>query len=176
MTIIQKAKKYAIKKHGAQMYDTHPYVYHLDNVFNLLYSIFPEHTNILASAYLHDLIEDSDETKEKLSLLFNINVANLVHDVTGFGHNRREKQQSIIEKIENNEDSINLKLADRIVNMEYSSINNPKLLQMYIKEIPLYESIFSKGHPELYKKFLSFKNSNEEIKKQTIQRSYKGPI
>ena len=59
---VKRAREFAIKAHGDQMYGDEPYIVHLDEVagilheFGIMETIF---TNAYIVAYLHDTIEDT---------------------------------------------------------------------------------------------------------------------
>lgn len=152
--LINEARAYAIEKHGTQLYGDKPYVYHLDLVFEKLKD-FP--LSFRLAAYLHDVIEDTED-KEKatreIKEKFGEEVYQLVYAVSGVGENRAQRKASMIEKLINHPQAIDLKMADRLVNIEESKKNNDRLYQMYKKEHADYDELFSRGNPELYKMIL----------------------
>ena len=163
--IIEEARDFAIKKHNGQKYGEHDYVYHLDRVFKIAEE-FNLDDRYKVAAYLHDVIEDTKTTKEEIKEKFGVWMSEVVDAVSGFGENRKERKANMIAKIKNFEDSINLKMIDRLANMRECYLNkNEKLLNMYIKEIDDYEEIFSVGNKELFNAIKMFKNSVVENKK-----------
>lgn len=148
---VQKAREYAIKHHGEQMFGEEPYYYHLDMVHAIVvYFGLPEEYEI--AAYLHDLLEDTSIKKEELALEFGEEIAEMVFCVSGFGENRQEKQKDIHDKLQTNIKSVNLKMCDRLANLRTSKLNKPKLFQRYCKEHELFELdlLFCNGDKNLY--------------------------
>lgn len=158
---IQKARKFAIERHGEQKYGEYPYVYHLDMVYEVVVSIALEEDYQMA-AYLHDVLEDTDTSKEELESIFGVRVTELVFAVTGVGENRKEKKASMIKKLEAYPDGINLKMADRLANME-QSLKYPKMFKMYESELNEYKYLFEKGNKNLFEKIKSL-----SLPKQTL--------
>lgn len=92
----------------------------------------------LIAVILHDILEDTEMTYEKLSELFGYDIAYDVFCVTDEkGVNRKEKKLNTYHKIRSSEVAITVKLIDRVCNVEQSSGNEPKdrnYLNMYMKE------------------------------------------
>lgn len=165
--LIKKARDFAIEKHGNQMYGDKPYVFHLDEVFNLSlhYNLPPIYQ---VAAYLHDLLEDQNIAKEEIVNNFGYEVYDLIFSVSGFGETRKDRALDIKNKLEINHNSINLKMIDRIANVKNSILNNQKLLKMYKKEHPEYLEIFSKGDEQIFNDLndlLNFENKKVSISK-----------
>jgi len=146
--LIPRARAFAIVMHADQLYDGFPYVVHLDRVAEIVRAAGGCPWTI-AAAYLHDVLEDTKCTMERLAMLFGIRVAGLVYAVTGRGANRTERQQSILMHLAYMPSARLLKLADRVANVEYSvAKGNAQKLSMYRKEAPLYRDVFASiGHP-----------------------------
>jgi len=138
---IEVAKSFAIKKHGDQKYGTYPYEVHLTNVVNVLLrnNILPtteDTIDLWIGAWLHDVLEDTNATKEELIDIFGVAVFEMVNSLTDgeFG-DRREKKEVMYQKLVLNQNGIIIKLADRIANLEFSIINNnSKKIKLYVDE------------------------------------------
>lgn len=133
--------EFAIKKHGSQKYAGLPYKIHLVNVINVLLrnKIFPdtsEHKILWKAAWLHDVLEDTNTSKEELINIFGLDICEIVWALTdGLGKNRMEKKEHMYNKLIQNQNAIIVKLADRIANVEFSIINNDKdKIDMYCAE------------------------------------------
>lgn len=148
---VEKAREYAIRHHGEQMFGEQPYYYHLDMVHAIVVK-FELGEEYEIAAYLHDLLEDTPITKEELSKEFGNEIADMVFCVSGFGSNRQEKQKDIHIKLQTNVKSVNLKMCDRLANLRTSKLNKPKLFQRYCKEHELFEldALFSQGNKNLF--------------------------
>lgn len=83
--LIAKAKRFADKAHGAQMYGKFPYTYHLGGVASLVATRMkgkPMASTYVAVAWLHDVLEDTDTTFEKLVSEFGTLIAEQVMVLT----------------------------------------------------------------------------------------------
>lgn len=147
---LYNARKFAIEKHNGQLYGIYPYEIHLGNVVSVLmrFSILPtnqENTDILISAWLHDILEDTTVSIEDLEKRFGKKITEIVYSLTdGDGKNREERKDNMYNKLIHNQISIVVKLADRIANVEFCLIqNNKKLYDMYQKEQPKFQQIVS---------------------------------
>ena len=84
MNIREKAKLFAIKAHKGQIRKSDkekPMIIHPINVANIL-SEYGYDDNVVAAAYLHDVIEDTKYTKEDLLKEFNEDIVSLVLGAT----------------------------------------------------------------------------------------------
>jgi HD domain len=123
-TILGKASEFAIKSHGKQLYGRKPYHVHLLDVVGVLRRFYdwdelPQ--EYIDAAWLHDSIEDTGVTATELSRLFGEKVAALVGAVTNlpksFGP-QKARDEMLYANIRNVSGAINVKLADRIANVE----------------------------------------------------------
>lgn len=144
--LVQRAEEFAKLVHRNQSYGELPYCFHLKEVYLTLLDFGVTDENILAASWLHDSIEDTETNYETLLTQFGKEVADLVLAVTNEkGTNRKEILEKTALKIKNNEAALVIKLADRIVNTEFSIDNNEKLYKMYEKEFPRFkELLYSK--------------------------------
>jgi (p)ppGpp synthase/HD superfamily hydrolase len=159
--LVKKAREYAIKAHGDQMYGENPYVYHLDNVYNKVKEFSNDPVNHCV-AFLHDVLEDTDISFEELESEFGLTITKAVNGLSDAkGINRKERKLRTYSKIRTNNVSLQVKLCDRICNMEESMGNSYS--KMYIKEYDSFKSalytypLYSKEWRELdrlYKKMV----------------------
>jgi len=131
------AREFAIKAHGKQMYGEKPYIAHLDAVAEILKRYGD---NAITIGYLHDVLEDTETTKEDIAQEFGIFIAECVALITDeHGENRKERKAKTYKKLATigAEYSIALvvKTADRLANVSscYAE-KNWSLLKMYQKE------------------------------------------
>lgn len=85
MNIIDKALEFAKRKHDGQTrFDGSPYVNHPIRVANLIQKYKDSHEidSLIAAAYLHDTLEDTDTTYYELCREFGILIASLVRELT----------------------------------------------------------------------------------------------
>ena len=154
---LQKARAFAIKKHAGQRYGHKPYAEHLQDVENVLIRFgvrdLPLDTCLvlLSAAWLHDILEDTDTSRDDLESKFWSDVANLVWAVTNEdGCNRAERHVKTYHKIRTHGvNAVTLKLADRIANTEACIETNDSRLRMYRKEFPGFSTaLFKSGECE----------------------------
>lgn len=142
MSLIEQAKAFAIDAHGIQKYaGDKPYSYHLGQVVGVLQRFGVDDEILLAAAWLHDTVEDTDTTAIEIDRSFGMLVGDLVWAVTNEpGKNRKERHQKTYVKITTiGPQAVLLKLADRIANLEQCAAEQrltgqSKLLDMYRKE------------------------------------------
>ena len=135
---IIKAYEFACKAHIAQSYDHFPYSKHLEDVYETVRSfgfseaIF-EDVDMLCSALLHDILEDTATSYSDVKNIFGVTVAETVYCMTDEqGRTRKEKKEKTLPKIRSNPDSIIIKLCDRISNIRHSiEHNNLDKISMY---------------------------------------------
>ncbi len=146
-------RTFAIAAHGDQLYGgLKPYVYHLDQVADLAARYFdcfsmyggdgvlPKH--VYAVAFLHDVLEDTDVTREQLEEKFGGAIARDVWYVTDAeGINRKQRKLHTWYKIRSSRVALYIKLCDRLANtLESAAMDKHSLLGMYQKEFPLFEA------------------------------------
>ncbi len=110
-SILDKAKMFAVEKHGTQRYGILPYTHHLEDVERALRTYGATDDNdsdILQAAWLHDVVEDTDAK-----------IRDIVAAVTSEpGENRKVRNALTYPKIRAaGAVAVRLKLADRIANM-----------------------------------------------------------
>jgi (p)ppGpp synthase/HD superfamily hydrolase len=135
MTLVEKAREFAIRAHGDQKYGDKPYVYHLDAVANLVTEFGPVYQ---AAAYLHDILEDTKVTSDEIRKEFGDDITEAVILLTDEpGRNRKERKAKTNQKLAATDNKVALvvKAADRLANMEESAKDpSSGKLDMYIKE------------------------------------------
>lgn len=116
-SIVEKARNFAIEKHGSQKYGVFPYVYHLDEVYEVLLkftnNLQVETDFLLTAAYLHDILEDTDTTEDDILTWGFSDALRVVKAVTN-----EDSKSETYEKTSKSVYATILKLADRIANVE----------------------------------------------------------
>lgn len=132
--MLSKAREFAIKAHGKQKYGEQPYIVHLEAVVANL-SSYGETAQVIG--YLHDVIEDTDVTYEKVKQVFGPFVADCVAIVTDeLGTNRKERKTKTYEKMSKVSGELELallvKAADRLANVRACLAGGkPHLINVY---------------------------------------------
>jgi (p)ppGpp synthase/HD superfamily hydrolase len=141
MTNYEFAKRFAKIVHHGQKYGTHSYDYHLLQVEMALQRFGFTDEKLKISAWLHDVIEDTKISYDKIKYGFGGEIADIVYSVTNeMGRNRKERYAKTYPKIRDNKDGLIIKLADRIANIEFSKGMNTGFADMYQAEWSAFEA------------------------------------
>lgn len=128
------AQALAVEAHKEQKYGTQPYINHISDVVKRVKTITQD-PEVIAAAWLHDVVEDTEVTIDEIKAKFGPNVAAMVWAVTGVGANRAAKMANAIEKIAQTPGAELVKSADRLSNAQASKDENKmKLYQRYKDE------------------------------------------
>lgn len=156
------ARQFAIMAHGSQKYGTEPYIYHLGEVTTIVTGWCLDHDPLISadllgmlsdSAWLHDILEDTDCSFEFLYREYGKEVATIVWLVTDpTGRNRVERKQTLYEKIKFAWSDFGvtlthyaclIKVADRLSNLRNcKEVKNEDLMEMYKKEHQEFKEVF----------------------------------
>lgn len=116
---VQSARAWAVECHGGQQYAGGPYVNHLDEVQSIVCQETDD-TGARVSAYLHDVVEDTEATVRDVRNRFGRRVAFTVALLTDSpGKNRRERKAATYAALRSASDwrAKVVKLADRLANL-----------------------------------------------------------
>ena len=134
IALIDKAYELAAKAHSKQVrYSGQPYIIHPIAVAQILAQLGMDTASIIV-ALLHDTVEDTDVTVDKIKALFNEEIALLVDGVTKLGKvslSTKEEQQAenvrkMLLAMSQDIRVIIIKLADRIHNMRTLNFMRPQ--------------------------------------------------
>ena len=118
------ALQYAIKAHqGQTRSDGSPYIKHPERVAEFVKKFKQSHNldALIAAAYLHDTIEDTNTTYEDLEKMFGALIASLVKELTSDAQKIKEigKTEYLIAKLSKMSSwALVIKLADRLDNVQ----------------------------------------------------------
>jgi guanosine-3',5'-bis(diphosphate) 3'-pyrophosphohydrolase len=121
--LVQKAAQFAAQKHKGQTRkgrDGSPYIDHPNSVARVLAEVGGvDDPEILAAAWLHDTLEDTDTTSEELISAFGKRVCRLVEEVSDDKSLLKEERKQL--QMEHapmlSEDAVLIKLGDKISNV-----------------------------------------------------------
>jgi (p)ppGpp synthase/HD superfamily hydrolase len=153
------ARLFAVNKHSSQVYGDKPYSFHLEQVVATLNELWPDSDDdLIAAAWLHDTLEDTNTTYEELVSSFGNGVADLVELVTDKeGKNRAERHRNTYPQISKSARACLIKLADRLANATNAAKEgNERILEMYRKEHPYFQKM-------IYNKHESFKVAQQRL-------------
>jgi len=128
-------KAFTITAHGSQKYGNDPYLVHLQAVQDKARE-FTDNEEILACAFMHDILEDTNATEAEVIALVGPNAYLVIQCLTDKpGKNRRERHLNTYWILRQNVTALFVKLCDRWCNQQnVIDTNNSKLIQMYRKE------------------------------------------
>jgi (p)ppGpp synthase/HD superfamily hydrolase len=111
---------WARELHAEQRYGDQPYETHLQAVADVLRRFgFGNRPELIASAFLHDAIEDQGVTSDEIATRFGDDVAAIVDAVSDPpGDERVQRKAAAYPRIRALDDAVRVKLADRIANVE----------------------------------------------------------
>lgn len=147
----QRASEFAKRAHAGQDYgggDFHEK--HLARVVATLRKFGEDDPVLLAAAWLHDTVEDTDVTIDDIRREFGDDVADLVWRLTDEdGRNRKERHHLTHMKIRGRTDAVRVKLADRIANVESAKEQRTNLRGMYREEYQaFFDDLYREGEWE----------------------------
>lgn len=139
--IVKKAKAFSKEKHKDQIrkFEQKPYYIHPKRVAHILYQ-FKVSRNIgklIAAAYLHDVVEDTDTSIEEIRENFGELVAEVVEELTTDDIKSTElgKKEYLVNKmLQMSSYALTLKLADRVDNVNKIQWTPDNFKDKYIKE------------------------------------------
>jgi (p)ppGpp synthase/HD superfamily hydrolase len=158
MILRDKAKAFAIAAHSAigqtRKYTHQPYWVHPIAVAQLVESV--DHTDeMVAAAYLHDVVEDTKVTLELIRDEFGDVVGDLVYWLTDVSckedGNRATRKKLDREHISRaSADAKTVKLADIISNVIDIKKNDPDFAKVYVGESKILLDVLADGNITLY--------------------------
>ena len=154
MNIIENALALAYRGHSGQFRKDNnlPYICHPVDVANLLNKWNIKDENMIAAAFCHDLLEDTDITIEQIDSATNGLVANYVHYLTFYGNiSKQNYMDSFVDKpIE----IFLIKMADRIANIRDFEVSSPDYAYKYaMKAEKLFRAFYGCRDDEIVNKY-----------------------
>jgi (p)ppGpp synthase/HD superfamily hydrolase len=136
----KRASDFAQQAHAGQEYGTGNFhERHLARVVATLRRFGVDDPVLLAAAWLHDTVEDTEVTEDDIRREFGDDVGDLVWRLTDeAGGNRKERHRLTHLKIRGRPEAVRVKLADRIANVESSLEERTHLRGMYRAEHPAF--------------------------------------
>jgi (p)ppGpp synthase/HD superfamily hydrolase len=101
-SLVERARAYAVAAHGTQLrkWTGEPYWHHLRDVAERV-ALLTDDEEVIAAAWLHDVLEDTPKTYNEVSEAFGQRVADLVLDLTDLytpelcPHSNRAKRKAL---------------------------------------------------------------------------------
>jgi len=138
MDLVLHARDFAAEKHNAQKrkYSDEPYFVHLEAVAQLLRQHGVTDEAVLAAAYLHDTVEDTDATVQDIMRMFGDDVAQLVFWLTDAEKGNRKARMAMASWRLSRApwDAKLIKLADIVDNTRNIAEHDPDFAPVFIGE------------------------------------------
>jgi (p)ppGpp synthase/HD superfamily hydrolase len=157
MDIVERARVFASAAHAAvgqlRKYTNEPYIVHPAEVVRIVRSV-PHTSEMLAAAWLHDVVEDTEVTVETIRMEFGDKVAEIVEwltDVSKPGMGNRAFRKSIDREHTSRApaEAQTVKLADLISNTRSILQHDEKFAKTYLEEKRLLLEVMTKGDATL---------------------------
>ena len=134
--LVERAHEFCISAHAGQTRDDgRPYHTHPQAVVDVLKSVGVADRDVLAAAYLHDVLEDTAVSADELALRFGPAVTDLVEELTNPdypGRTFEEKHRMLADKARRMSDRARLiKLADRLHNLQNKQFRTAERQRRY---------------------------------------------
>ena len=158
MTLVEKARVFATAAHAAvaqlRKYTNEPYIVHPAEVVAILDPIEGVTHEMLAAAWLHDVVEDTGVTLEVVRAEFGDEVADLVGwltDVSRPDHGNRAARKAVdrAHSAAAPAEAQTIKYADLISNTRSIAKHDEKFAKTYFEEKRLLLEVMDKGDATL---------------------------
>jgi len=158
MDIVRKAQVYAMAAHASvkqvRKYTGEPYIVHPAEVAKIVAGVPGSTPDMVAAAWLHDVVEDTGCTFTDIHMAFGIDIATLVGWLTDVS--KPEDGNRAVRKAMDREHSAmapaeaqTVKLADLISNSRSIVQHDPAFARTYLEEKRLMLEVMTKGDPTL---------------------------
>lgn len=158
MDLVERAREYAINAHKRidhrRKYTQHPYSVHLGAVAKLVSSVSDD-PEMIAAAWLHDVVEDTSATLYDIELEFGKSVAALVEDLTDVskpsdGNRTTRKAIDRHHLAHASPKAKTVKLADLIDNCQDICKNDKRFARVFLEEMDPLLNVLQEGDAALY--------------------------
>lgn len=159
MSIEERAKVFATAAHGGidhrRKYTGEPYINHPAAVVEIVRTV-PHTPEMLAAAWLHDVVEDTPVTLDEVRAVFGDIVGELVYWLTDKakpedGNRATRKAIDRAHSAQAPAAAQTIKLADLIDNFASISEHDPDFAVVYRREKTLLLQVMTLGDPTLYR-------------------------
>lgn len=160
MDIIERARIFAIAAHSAtdqrRKYTNEPYWVHPEEVAALTSQIPGSTKEMIAAAYLHDVVEDTKITNQLISDEFGQTVGELVGWLTNIstpemGNRARRKEIDKNFLAQAPAEAQSIKCADLRSNTQSIAYHDPRFAKIYLEEKKALLEVMTKAHPDALK-------------------------
>lgn len=157
-TLVEQARMFATGAHFAvgqlRKYTNEPYFVHPAEVAQIVATVPNATEEMIAAAWLHDVVEDTSVTLDQVHLMFGADVAKLVFWLTDVS--KPEDGNRAARKAIDREhtaaapaEAQTIKLADLLSNTKSIVEHDEKFAKVYLEEKRLLLDVMTKGDPTL---------------------------
>lgn len=159
MDVVHKAQVYAMAAHAAvqqkRKYTGEPYIVHPAEVASIVASVPGSTPDMVAAAWLHDVIEDTGCTFTDVHMAFGIDIATLVGWLTDVskpedGNRAKRKAMDREHTAQAPAEAQTIKLADLISNSRSIMAHDPEFAKTYLAEKRMLLEVMTKGDRGLH--------------------------
>lgn len=157
--VVRKAQVYAMAAHAAvsqrRKYTNEPYIVHPAEVARIVAGVPGSTPDMVAAAWLHDVIEDTGCTYTDIHMAFGIDIATLVDWLTDVSK-PEDGNRSTRKRIDRARMSVapaevqTIKLADLISNSRSIMEHDPAFAKTYLEEKRMLLAVMTKGDAGLH--------------------------
>ena len=158
-SLVQRAQEFATNAHKRidhkRKYTQQPYTVHLATVAKIVNSVTDDE-EMIAAAWLHDVVEDTPATLYEIETSFGVDVAKLVENLTDIskpsdGNRQQRKEIDRRHIAAATVRAKTVKLADLIDNCRDICKHDPRFATTFLKEMNTLLAVLTEGDPELFK-------------------------
>lgn len=158
--LVTRAAQFAKSAHESidqrRKYTNEPYIVHPEAVASTVESVTDDEATV-AAAWLHDVVEDTPITLEKIKDEFGADIASLVNDLTApstkaDGNRKQRKAIDRQHTAQADPRAKTVKLADLIDNLSGISTSDPRFAKKYLEEKKLQLQVLVEGDSTLFKR------------------------
>jgi guanosine-3',5'-bis(diphosphate) 3'-pyrophosphohydrolase len=159
MDVVRKAQVYAMAAHAAvgqrRKYTGEPYIVHPAEVARIVAGVPGSTPDMVAAAWLHDVVEDTGCTYTDVHMAFGIDIATLVGWLTDVskpedGNRAARKALDRAHTAEAPAEAQTIKLADLISNSRSIVQHDPTFARTYLAEKRMLLAVMTRGDAGLH--------------------------
>ena len=176
--LVERAKAFAKFAHAEaeqlRKYTDEPYIVHPEEVARTIAKLKTTTPEMIAAAWLHDVVEDTRYTIENIEYVFGEEVAGLVLMLTEFSTpedgNRAERKAIDRAYLANvSPEAQTIKLADLIDNTQSIFAHDKEFAKVYLKEKQELLEVMNKGNKTLHRRAMKqVKDGLAELEKLNV--------
>lgn len=175
-SLVQRAQDFATNAHKRidhkRKYTQQPYAVHLAAVAKIVSSVTDDE-EMIAAAWLHDVVEDTPATLYEIETSFGVDVTELVENLTDIskpsdGNRQQRKEIDRRHIAAATVRAKTVKLADLIDNCRDICKHDPRFAMTFLKEMNTMLAVLTEGDPELFKQA---RNAHDRCQHKLSSRS-----